>query len=395
MRVVILHTDFRVYWKGRLHYLKKFLNDRKVDFYAVELFGKGSPYAFDQYEQAGTWWTCLFPDQGVQDLSPDSIKQALFSKLDEIDPDIIIGGSIVFFSGALGIRWAKQHKKKFVMFDDGKPSHIKRNFLVQSIKDIITNQADGLWLPSEEYNKEYSNLDGNKILFFHGYNCIDNRLFRSDKKRTFDTRSIICVARLVPVKNIDGLLKAWRIVEENKTGYKLILIGHGPKYEQLNTIVSDNKLTNVVFAGAISNEELTEYYHNADAFILPSLYESWGLVVNEAMAAGLPVLLSRKINAINSLLQEGINGFSFDPSNSDDMTEAIMKYINLEEKEKVSMSESSLRIINTMSYENMGMQLYSAINKIAGKKYKSPGIIAGAIINRWNGKYNTSAWDKL
>jgi len=395
LKVLILHTDFRVYWKGRLHYLKSFLNEKGIDFYAIELFGKGSPYEFDQFENAGEWWTCLFPDKSVRDLSADDIKHALFSKLDEINPDIIIGGSIVFFSGALGIRWAKQHRKKFIMFDDGKPSHIKRNFLTQSVKDMITKQVDGLWLPSPEYDAEYSNLNKDKVLFFHGYNCIDNQLFKSTGKRGFNNKVIICVARLVPVKNFDALLNAWKIVEGNDTGYKLIIVGQGPEYEALTQLVTDSNLQHVEFKGAIGNTELPEYYHNADAFILPSLYESWGLVVNEAMAAGLPVLLSKKINAYHSLLQEGVNGFGFDPLNINDVAGAIMNYINLDADGKENMSQKSLQIINTMSYENMGLELFSAINKIIEKEYKSTGILAGAIINSWNGKYDTWAWDTL
>lgn len=390
-----MHTDFRVYWKGRLHYLKRFLSDHDIEFYAVELFGEGSPYAFDKYQNAGDWWTCLFPNKSAQDLSVTEIEQTLFSKLDEINPAIIIAGSIVFFSGALGIRWAKKNKRKFIMFDDGKPSHIKRNILTQFVKNLITRQVNGLWLPSSEYDMEYSNLNKGEIHFFHGYNCIDNQLFSGKGKRRFNNKIIICVARLVSVKNFDALLNAWKIVEGNKTGYKLIIVGQGPDYEALTELAIADNLQHVEFKGTIDNSELPEYYHNADAFILPSLYESWGLVVNEAMAAGLPVLLSKKINAYHSLLREGINGFGFDPLNINDMADAIMNYINLDDGAKEMMSQKSLQIINSMNYDNMGLQLLNAVNKLIAKKHHSTGLLAKIIINSWNGKYDTTAWNKL
>ena len=395
MRVLILHTDFRVYWKGRLTYLKKFLTEQGVDFYAIELFGKGSPYSFDQYNNSEQWWTCLFPDKSIAELNVNELKDTLFAKLDQINPDVIIGGSIVFFSGALGIRWAKHHKKKFVMFDDAKPSYVKRNALVTWVKDTITKQIDGLWLPSKDYDNEYSNLDKKRVLFFHGYSCIDNQLFKPIDNSHSKKREIICVARFVPVKNIDNLLRAWKIVEDTNTGYKLIIIGNGPEHDNLTRIVADFDLRHVDFPGIINNEDIPAYFNNADAFILPSLYESWGLVVNEAMAAGLPVLLSSKINACNTLLKEDVNGFSFDPYDVGEISEKIIKYIVLPTKSKQDMATNSLKVINTMSYENMGTELMTALKYISGKKYRSTGIIARVIINLWPGKYDTSAWDKL
>ncbi|MGZ3834302.1 MAG: glycosyltransferase [Mucilaginibacter sp.] len=394
MKIVILHNDFRVYWKGRLTYLRKFLDAKDIEFSAIELFGKGSPYNFDEYDNSEAWWTCLFPEKSANELSSGDIKNALFSKLDKINPDIIIGGSIVFYSGALGVRWAKQNKKKFVMFDDGKPSQIKRNFLVQWVKTLITKQIDGLWLPSKEYDSEYPGLDQGTVHFFHGYNCIDNQLF-SFKNRNFNSSAIICVARLVPVKNIDNLLRSWKIVEEKKINFKLVIIGSGPEYDHLNVLSSELGLLSVEFTGAVKNEDISAYFNNADAFILPSLYESWGLVVNEAMAAGLPVLLSNRVNAHSALLKEGINGFSFDPDNINEIAEKIIKYVDLDTKSKKSMSESSLKIIDTMSYENMGKRLLTAFNKITSKKNTPTGILPKVVINLWSGRYNTAGWDKL
>lgn len=395
MKVIILHNDFRVYWKGRLTYLKKYLNDKNIDFYAIELFGKGSPYIFDRYDNQEKWWTCLFPDKSSHEVTIADLQKELFSKLDEINPDIVITGSIVFFSGALGIRWAKLNSKKFVMFDDAKPSQVKRNFIVRWVKNLITAQIDGLWLPAAEYDKEYPNLNPGEILFFHGYNCIDNELFKFREQKEMDRTVIICVARLVPIKNLANLLKAWKLIEAKKTDYKLVIIGDGPEFEKLNKLKLNLELETVVFLGAIPNTDIPTYFNNANAFVLPSLSESWGLVVNEALAAGLPVLLSNKINASKSLLKEGINGYGFNPHSVSSMTDRIMDYINLDAQSKHEMSENSLRIINNMRYEDMGEQLLAALNELIKKDSKKPGFIAGTLINLWHGKYNTSGWDKL
>ncbi len=390
MKVLILHNDLRVYWKGRIKYLRGFLAEHGIKLSSIELFGKGSPYAFDPFDSDN----CLFPDNSYEELTKAEIKTKLFKKLDEIDPDVIIGGSIVFFSGALGLRWSKKHNKKFVMFDDGKPSDIKRNVLTQFIKDTITSQVDALWLPSEDYDKEYDGLFRAPTLLFHGYNTIDNQLFKIDGEKQFNHNSIICVARLVHIKNMERLFKAWKIVEANDEIYKLVIIGTGPELDTLTKLMSDLELKRIEFAGLIHNNEIPTYLFNSDAFVLASLSESWGLVVNEAMAAGLPILLSNKINAAIPLLHEGINGFKFDPYNVEEMADKIMKFISLDISSKKNMSVQSLVIINEMDYGNMGNKLLNALPSIVSQNTKKPGLLAGIFINFWDGSYNTTGWNK-
>lgn len=395
MKVLIVHNDFRVYWKGRLLFLKKYLQERDIDFYAIELFGKGSPYSFDTYENKEQWWTCLFPDKSYDEISIATIRETFLNKINEVNPDVVIAGSIVFFAGALGLRWAKNNHKKFIMFDDAKPSQIKRNFFVQWVKDLITMQIDGLWLPSKDYDEAYRKFIDKDSLVFYGYNCIDNELFKFRAKREMDFTTIICVARLVPIKNIDYLLRAWKLIEKRRPNYRLVIIGDGPEFVNLNELTLYMGLKTVVFLGAVNNSDIPTYFYNSAAFVLPSLSESWGLVVNEAMASGLPILISNKINASNTLLKEGINGFGFEPSNVKNIAEKIISFIDLGIEEKRRMSENSSKIINSMNYENMGEELVSMLKRAENMHGRKPGPLASMLINLWHGRYNTSGWDKL
>ena len=396
MKVVVLSNDFRVYWKGRLTFLRSFLLEKKIELYAVELFGKGSPYAFDTYNNTNTWWACLFPNSEARELSKTSIESSLNDMLDNICPDIVIASPITFFAGALGLRWVKHNRKKIVFFDDAKPlSQFKRNFLVRAVRDMLTKQADALWLPSKDYDNAYPKLSKKDIVFFYGYNCVDNDRFKRDEVNAIDHHVIICVARLVPIKNIKRLLRAWKLVEQTDTKYRLLIIGDGPDKEDLLKLSLEVALKRVTFSGAISNEEISDYYDSSDALVLPSLSETWGLVINEAMASGLPVLLSNRVNAAQTLLNEGYNGFSFDPFNVADIAETLISYIRLSSSQKRSMSAQSIQIINNMSYEQMGIQLADALPKIMYKKFRRPGTLAAAAITLWDGKHDTSAWDKL
>jgi len=384
-----------VYWKGRLLFLRKFLATKNIDFYAIEFFGKGSPYSFDNYENQEQWWSCLFPDNSYEEISISKIRETFQLKMDEINPDIVIGGAIVFFAGALGIRWAKNNHKKFIMFDDAKPSQVKRKLIVRTIKNLIIRQVDGLWLPSKDYDKAFLELVHKNTILFHGYNCIDNELFRFKEKKEMNFTTIVCVARLVPIKNIDYLLRAWNIIEQRRPDYKLVIIGDGPEFVSLNELTLKLGLKTVFFLGAVNNRDIPTYFNNSVAFVLPSLSESWGLVVNEAMAAGLPILISNKINASNALLQEGVNGFSFEPSDIENIAEKISQFIELNLIDKIKMSDSSLEIINRMNYENMGDELLNAVFNLSHEKVKKLPILALLLINIWHGRYNTAGWNKL
>jgi glycosyltransferase involved in cell wall biosynthesis len=151
----------------------------------------------------------------------------------------------------------------------------------------------------------------------------------------------------------------------------------------------------VIFLGAVNNSDIPTYFYNSVAFVLPSLSESWGLVVNEAMAGGLPILISNKINASNALLREGANGFSFEPLDVEDMVEKILAFINLDLEGKIRMSNRSLKIIERMDYENMGNELFAAVNRISKIKTKRLPALALLLINIWHGRYNTAGWNKL
>jgi glycosyltransferase involved in cell wall biosynthesis len=395
MKVLILHTDLRVYWKRRICFLRDFLESRGIDLYAVEIFGKGSPYDFELYNHTEKWWDCLFPTKSFDELSQIQIKKAVFNKLEKINPDVVIAGSIVFSSGALGLRWAKRNKKKFIMFDDAKPSRVKRNPLVQSVKNLITEQVDAIWLPSDEYDQEWGALyDKQKIPFFYGFDCIDNDLFKPKENRELNTGKIICVSRLVEKKNIPVLLESWKLIEQYNDVYKLIIVGDGPMFNKLTEMAKSLSLKRVEFVGAIDNEQLPNYLHDADAFILPSLDESWGLVVNEAMSAGLPVLLTNKINAAATLLKDGVNGYFINVDNPTDMKLQLLVFINLSVAAKKEMSDNSLKIIGKMDFQNMGDQLLKTLRLLESKPPKELKFLPHFVISLWYGQFNTRGWDK-
>src|ERR1035441_6959071 len=108
--------------------------------------------------------------------------------------------------------------------------------------------------------------------------------------------------------------------------WSLVLLGDGPLRSALNSQLSTLNLhSHVLLPGFKQYPDLPVYYGLASAFIHASTTEQWGLVVNEAMASGLPVLVSNRCGCATDLVQAGVNGFTFDPYNEQEMAALMLK----------------------------------------------------------------------
>ena len=129
--------------------------------------------------------------------------------------------------------------------------------------------------------------------------------------------------RLVSAKGVHLLLQAWKEFSRTEGLHAtLILVGEGEEKPRLQQYVADNGLNNVRFLGHIPREQLPQIYHAADIFVFPTLIDCWALVVNEALASGLPVILSQYAGS-SELISEGKNGWVTDPLNQADLLQKL------------------------------------------------------------------------
>lgn len=127
--------------------------------------------------------------------------------------------------------------------------------------------------------------------------------------------NFIYVGRLSPEKNLLFTIDAFRDCPD----LKLNIVGYGPQEAELRENVPDN----VNFLGGIDNDKLSKIYQQNDVFILPSISEPWGLVVEEALNNGLPLLLSNRVGCAEELLIEGVNGYSFKYDDKQSLLKAV------------------------------------------------------------------------
>lgn len=185
-----------------------------------------------------------------------------------------------------------------------------------------------------------------------GYSAVDNEHFASDSSNQIN--EILCVARYSEEKNLKNLITAFRN-SDAYADYKLQIIGDGPLRPALEAeIALDND--KIVLERWKSYKELPNYYARAKYFILPSTFEPWGLVVNEAMAAGRPVLLSEQCGCLPDFLNQEF-GFVFDPNNVQDITNSINDAVSLTSGDYKLQSEFMKNQVSKFDLDNWSDQL--------------------------------------
>lgn len=179
----------------------------------------------------------------------------------------------------------------------------------------------------------------------------DNRV-QVRKKCGLDSEHVIlCVCRLVGVKNVKTLIKAYSLLNANlRNSTSLVLVGDGDSRLLLEKQALDLGLENVRFLGHRGSDELAELYGSADLFALLSTFEPWGVVVNEAAASGLPLVVSKEVGAGDDLVRDGENGYVVDSMDALQIAQS-MERILLNQSLARLMGERSLHIVQDWTYD--------------------------------------------
>lgn len=394
MKIAIVHTDFRIYWPARLKALNDFLKSKRISLDIIEIAGKGSPYAFaGKSNDEKLNWHILFPEDKMEDIKSSSIQKKLYSLLDKINPDVIIAGAIAFPSGALSVSWANRHKKKVICFDDAKIDSVQRSGIVNYIKQQIYNGVYAMLYPSQNWDETGRFWHFNKEQLFYGIDVVDNS-FWSDYAAIYQNKSntkfFLAVGRMIPVKNFLYVTESYKKYHDiyKESSYHIIFVGEGPERIKIQQYIDQYDLKGYVELLPFKNQkELREIYHNSQALILSSIKETWGLVINEAMACGLPIIASKECGATNTLVRDKINGYVFSPEKSEELLYCLCQFHNLSENQKRDMGNASLKIIQDWDLSRFCKGCYDAIIYASKQPVKKISLLNNIIIKLWKGQY--------
>ena len=182
---------------------------------------------------------------------------------------------------------------------------------------------------------------------------------RDEYKKALDInykKMILAVGRSVYVKGFDVLLRAiWGMPDDVCTYF----VG-GECKEEYKKIIEDKQLKNVFFIDNLEQGELARYYSAADVFVLPTRNDTWGLVINEAMTYGLPVITTNKCVAGDALIQDGTNGYIVESENVEALHDKICLLLNNDEL-MLRMGYTNYNRMRNWTFEAMGKIMYDHI----------------------------------
>lgn len=174
---------------------------------------------------------------------------------------------------------------------------------------------------------------------------------------------LIFAGRLVESKGVDLLLEAFLKLREINRNTGLIILGSGPLEDRCRKFCKTHELDSVYFTGFKQLEELPVYYGISDILVFPSRGETWGLVINEAMACGLPIITTYHVGAAYDLVKPGINGTLVDSGSSEQLFSSIKTMLESPEI-LVSMGKASAAIISGWTHKEAARGIVKAVQSV-------------------------------
>jgi glycosyltransferase involved in cell wall biosynthesis len=305
------------------------------------------------------------------------LRERLRQALAKIKPKVVVVAGWSFVDAVNALAWCSANQTPAVLMSETTAWDESRVAWKEWIKRRVIMLCSAALVGGKPHLEYLVHLGfpQNRILL--GYDAVDNEYFatQSDairaqemaddtahsdqtrRKYSLPAKFFLASARFVEKKNLPRLIEAysryrqlvkrWTTTDHETTRsrasdkrpspfsplasplsapWSLVLLGDGPLKADICRLVSDLSIEDCVYLpGFKQYHELPIYYGLASAFVHASTVEQWGLVVNEAMASGLPVLVSNRCGCARDLVQEGVNGFAFDPYDVEELAQLMLK----------------------------------------------------------------------
>jgi 1,2-diacylglycerol 3-alpha-glucosyltransferase len=276
----------------------------------------------------------------------------LRSYLNKCAPETIICGGYNYFASWEAQSWARRHGAEFILWSESN-THDSRSGQpwVESLKGRFLSGCDRFVVPGQASLAYLQTLGSAREDIVIAPNAVDNDWFRTQasdirphaaefKERLgLPSRYFLFVGRLVAEKGIFDLLEAYAKLEDDvRSKVGLVFAGDGRSRRELEARAQRIRPGTICVPGFAHREDLAGLYAFADALILPTRSDPWGLVVNEAMACGLPIIVTDVAGCAPDLVQGGWNGYVVPPRDSDQLVEALRSLVrNPDLRQQMSM----------------------------------------------------------
>lgn len=314
---------------------------------------------------------------GVISLNSSIVKELLVNR-----PQVVVLGGYVDPTMWLAFVVGKLLKIPIVYWTEGinEPRSIL-GIITKPVRYLFAKKSDACIAQGNRAKKHLELIGVYNADIFIAHNCIDNELliqlsqqFEKDKNHLRkqlgfnEKRLLLFVGQLIPRKGVFDLIKIYEKIIQKRKDTGLVVLGSGPLKSQLIAMVSKYGLSSVHFVeSGISFSELIKYYSIADLFVLPTLFDLAPLVINEAMACRLPIVVYNAAGNSDELVIPGVNGEIIETGDIETFTESIVRILN-DEKLRKKMSKESRRIVTSVGSVDQAVKGFLKALKYALQK---------------------------
>jgi 1,2-diacylglycerol 3-alpha-glucosyltransferase len=345
----------------------------------------------------------LFPEATRHYPAGAQLRQALCSTLEQATPDVVAVNGWNNFGSLAAANCCVERRIPMVVMSESARQDEARTWWKEMIKRRIVDLYCAALVGGQRQVEYLVELGMPRDRIFTGYDVVDNAFFRQKaeeiRSQTSEVREkyglpenyFLASARFIEKKNLPRLIRAYaeyrsafaKATADREVGrdtpWDLVLLGDGPMRETLNTQLSTLNLhSHVHLPGFKQYAELPVYYALANAFVHASTTEQWGLVVNEAIASGLPVIVSERCGCVPELVQG--NGFTFDSMDERELASLLFKMATLSDDERKRLGDASYSIAADFSSDRFGEGLESAARVALELTPKRFGVIDRALL---------------
>ena len=379
MKILIVHNQLWAHYKAIIfNELQKIISQNENDSLLVVQIAsieKSRKNLGDLDNSIHQYPYKLLQEGLLEDVSLSRRISGILKAIKQFKPDVINLTGYYDFASWCVLLYCKLKGIKTILSNESTADDHARNGIKEFIKGLIIKQFDGYFNFGTLSENYIISLGINPKKMLVKRNCVDNKALKeiylkhiSNRTQNQETLNIapnnfIFVGRLIDYKNLFLFLKAFHAAQQNSNEkWGVIILGDGELKVDLQQHISKNNIQNISFQSGVSWQQVPEYLALSNVLVLPSYSEPWGLVVNEAMACGLPVIVSEMCGCAIDLVKNGENGFTFAPNHSESLINILLKFMN-KEVDSVKMGMISEQIIADYSPQNVASEMYMGFQK--------------------------------
>lgn len=403
MKVALLFDNF-----GPYHWARAVAAAKGCQLLAVQFGAASSTYSWGQNARGELHFATLNPSGSSSDLEPSAMRQQIEAVLGEFSPEVVLIPGWASRDALLSLQWCLQTSTAAVVMSESTAWDAPRNRVSEEVKRRLLRLFAAAFVGGGPHHNYVVGLGVPADRVFTGYNAVDNNYFATEAARWKHEepevhRYFHSSNRFIGRKNLERLIRAFATYVQGFTAdrfgavnagpadsenrpWNLCLLGDGEEKESLLALCGELDLQveihapweleilddvgvsttsgkpTVFFPGFRQIDELPRFYAHAGCFIHPALTEPWGLVVNEALASGLPVIVSDRVGCSRDLVEEGVNGFTFNPTDGEILVK-LMRRVSSKDFPRHEFGEASRRIVAGRGPEAFADGLVAASRK--------------------------------